>query len=42
MHDVPFMTHLKGGFSEHKMTNPLYEEELMVYLDTLDFETNIN
>lgn len=40
MNDIPFMTHLKGGFSEHKMTNPLYEEELMVYLNTLDLETN--
>ena len=37
---VPFVTHLKGGFSEHKMSNPLYEKELTEYLNTLDLETN--
>lgn len=37
---VPFITHLKGGFSEHKMSNSLYEEELTKYLNTLDLETN--
>lgn len=37
---TPFITHLKGGFSEHKMSNSLYEEELTKYLNTLDLETN--
>ena len=38
----PFITHLKGGFSEHKMSSSLYEKELTTYLNTLDLETNIN
>ena len=33
--DEPFLTHLKGGFSEHKMTSPDFEEEFNEYLKEL-------
>ena len=33
--DKPFLTHLKGGFSEHKMTSPDFEEEFNKYLKEL-------
>ena len=33
--DEPFLTHLKGGFSEHKMTSPDFEEEFNKYLKEL-------
>ena len=33
--DEPFLTHLKGGFSEHKMTSPDFEEEFNEYIQEL-------
>ncbi len=33
--DEPFLTHLKGGFSEHKMTSLDFEEEFNSYLEEL-------
>jgi len=33
--EEPFLTHLKGGFSEHKMSSPEFEEEFNEYLEEL-------
>ena len=34
--DEPFLTHLKGGFSENKMSSKDFEEEFNVYLEELN------
>ena len=33
--DKPFLTHLKGGFSENKMSSKAFEEEFNEYLQEL-------
>ena len=37
--DEPFLTHLKGGFSENKMSSEDFEEELDKYLYDLQYRT---
>ena len=34
--DKPFLTHLKGGFSENKMSSKYFEEEFNIYLEELN------
>ena len=34
--DTPFLTHLKGGFSEHKMSSQDFEDELNSYFTGLN------
>ena len=34
--DIPFLTHLKGGFSEHKMSSQDFEDELNSYFTGLN------
>ncbi len=36
--DKPFLTHLKGGFSENKMSSKTFEEEFNLYLQKLSNE----
>ena len=34
--DKPFLTHLKGGFSENKMSSEIFEFEFEKYLEELE------
>ena len=34
--DNPFLTHLKGGFSEHKMSSDFYKEEFKEYTEEIN------
>ena len=34
--DKPFLTHLKGGFSEHKMSSKFYKEEFNEYSEEIN------